>query len=47
MQLAGTMGFVLGKRGGKFMGLNPAEMKAVHDGRRRNGCSPSFAPLLL
>ena len=40
MQLAGTMGFVLGKRGGKFMGLNAAEMTAVHDGWRWDGGAP-------
>ena len=33
MQLATTMGFVLGKRKGDFMGLTPAETNAVHVGR--------------
>ena len=29
MQLAGTLGFVLGKKNGKFLGLSEAEMRAL------------------
>ena len=41
MQLATTMGFVLGKRNGKFMGLTPAETSAIHDGRWLKICMPA------
>jgi hypothetical protein len=32
MQLATTMGFVLNKRSGAFLGLTKAETDAIHDG---------------
>ena len=31
MQVASTLGFVLNQRGGKFMGITPAETEAVHE----------------
>ena len=32
LQLTGTMGFVLGKKNGKFIGLSETEMRALRDG---------------
>ena len=31
MQLASTLGFILNKRSGKFLGLTPEEQAAVHE----------------
>ena len=31
MQLAGTLGFVIGKKNGKFLGLSEGEMRALRD----------------
>ena len=31
LQLASTLGFILNKRSGKFMGLEPEEQAAVHE----------------